>query len=351
MEKPSLKLIAEKLKISTATVSKALNDYPDVSQETKDRVLDMVQRLNFQPNKVAQNLRSKESKLIGFISPNVVHNFFSNVLYGVLACTRERGYSVVVMCSEDNEQLEKDHLHKLIQLGVDGILVSLTDYTSNYDAIKKVIANGVPIVLYDKISRHVSCTKVPINYKQAASEATQYLIDTGCKNVGHVRGVLNPVTTIDRFQGYKQALKDNGMAYDSGITFEAKGVSIEDGYALADEIVNTGKKIDGILAHNDLLAIGLIKRFKELNVQVPSEISVIGFSDSLLTRVNNPSLTTVKQHGFDMGYRSAEVLIEEIRSKRKNEKVIHEMIEIPSKLIIRNSTKELIQEPSVQTVQ
>ncbi|MDZ7613274.1 MAG: LacI family DNA-binding transcriptional regulator [Flavobacteriaceae bacterium] len=287
-----------------------MNNYPDVGEKTKQKVLELAASLKFIPNSVAQNLRQRESKLIGFITPNAVHYFFSNVLNGVIHTAQASGYSVIVLCSEDKVEFEKEQLEILINKKVDGILLSLTDHTTTYEHIKKVVAGKMPLVLYDKISKFVNCSKVTINDRKIAHDATQYLIDRGCKRIAHIRGALNSITIIDRYLGYKKALKENRIEADESMVYECSEPTIEEGRRIAELMLKDEKKIDGVLAFTDALAIGVILRLNELGVKIPEEVSVIGFSNSIQTRVVSPSLTTIDQHGFDMGKKAVETLCE-----------------------------------------
>lgn len=339
MDKPTLKIIAKELGISPSTVSKALNNYPDVGEKTKQKVLDLAASMKFIPNSVAQSLRQQESKLIGFITPNAVHYFFSNVLNGVIHTAQASGYSVIVLCSEDKVAFEKEQLEILMNKKVDGILLSLTDHTTSYEHINKVVSRKMPLVLYDKISKFVTCSKVTINDRKIAHDATKYLIESGCKRVAHIRGALNSITIIDRYLGYKKALKENGLEADESIVYECSEPTIEEGRRIAEVMLREEKKIDGVLAFTDALAIGVILRLNELGVKIPEEVSVIGFSNSIQTRVVSPSLTTIDQHGFDMGKKAVETLIKEIKAIKRKEPIKFEAIDIPTEMIIRNSTR------------
>jgi LacI family transcriptional regulator len=339
MDKPTLKIIAKELGISPSTVSKALNNYPDVGEKTKQKVLELAASLKFIPNSVAQSLRQQESKLIGFITPNAVHYFFSNVLNGVIHTAQACGYSVIVLCSEDKVEFEKEQLEILMNKKVDGILLSLTDHTTSYEHINKVVSRKMPLVLYDKISKFVNCSKVTINDRKIAYDATKYLIDSGCKRIAHIRGPLNSITIIDRYLGYKKAIKENRMEADESIIYECSEPSIEEGGRIAEVMLKEEKKIDGVLAFTDALAIGVILRLNELGVKIPEEVSVIGFSNSVQTRVVSPSLTTIDQHGFDMGKKAVEVLLKEIKATKKKEPVKYQNIDVPTEMIIRNSTR------------
>ena len=258
MTKVTLKKIASTLGISPATVSKALKDYPDISEDTKLKVKELAESLNYKPNSFAQSLRNRESKIIGLIIPKIVHHFFSNIINGVIEAAKEKGYLVITLQSDESYEREKNQINLLIEKNVDGILLSLSDKTVNYKHINQIIEQGVPIVLYDKISKLVNCSKVIINDRKASYNATKYLIDTGCKKIAHIRGPLKPQTTIDRHMGYKNALIDNNIPYDDSLVYISNNLSFEDGYNLAEEIVKDHKDIDGVFSFTDLVATGVL---------------------------------------------------------------------------------------------
>jgi len=338
MIRTTLKDIAKRLNLSVGTVSKALKNYPDISQSTKDRVHALVKELNYKPNSFAQNLRNRESKIIGLIIPQIVHHFFANIILGVTEAAEKKGYLVIVLESAESYEVEKKHIDLLIKRNVDGLLLSLADNTIKYNHINDIIKMGVPIVLYDKISKSIDCNKIVIDDKKAAFNATKYLIDSGCKKIAHIRGTLKPQTTIDRFLGYKDALKAHQIPFDDSIVFESQELSFEDGKKFAKEIV-ANKEIDGVFAFTDLLAAGVLRGLQECGVNIPGDISVMGFSNWLITRITTPTLSTIDQPGYDMGLQAFNLIYEEIMSRKNQIRIRHRTIELPADLIIRNSTR------------
>ena len=339
MSKVTLKNIAKTLGLSTATVSKALKDYSDISPETKLRVKELAESLNYKPNSFAQSLRYQESKIIGLIIPQIVHHFFANIVLGVIKTAEKKGYLVITLQSDESYSVEKEQIDHLINRNVDGILMSLADNTVNYKHIKEVRKAGVPVVLYDKISKSIDCHKIVINDQKAAFDATQHLIDIGCKRIAHVRGTLKPQTTIDRFIGYKNALKANNIPFDSSIVFETEHLTYEDGRNIAGEIALNHKDIDGVFAFTDLLATGILVGLKEHGIKIPEDVSIMGFSNWFLTTITSPTLSTVDQPGYDMGEVACNLLLEEINEVKKGIVVKYKTIEIPTKVVIRESTK------------
>ncbi|MEO6347055.1 MAG: LacI family DNA-binding transcriptional regulator [Aquaticitalea sp.] len=340
MSTTTLSKIAKSLGISIATVSKALNDYSDVSEKTKKKVKDLAEILNYKPNSYAQSLRNQESKIIGLIIPEIVHHFFSNIILGVIKEAEKQGYLVITLQSDDSYENEKKQIQLLMDKNVDGILLSLADNTVNYNHVNAIKESGVPVVLYDKITKLIDCHKVVINDQKAAYNATKHLIDIGCKKIAHIRGTLKPQTTIDRFKGYKSALETHQIKFDNSIVFETNSLSsFEDAKKIADEIVLNHKDIDGIFAMTDLLATGVMVRLKELKINIPEDISIIGFSNWFLTEITSPRLSTVDQPGFKMGQVAFGLLLEEINDYKKGAVITYKTTEIPTEIIIRESTK------------
>jgi len=341
MPKVTLKKIAETLGLSTATVSKALKDYDDISPKTKLKVKELANSLNYKPNSFAQSLRNQESKIIGLIIPEIVHHFFANIILGVIKTAEKNGYLVITLQSDESYKIEKKQIELLLYRNVDGILISLADNTVNYKHINEIRQSGIPVVLYDKISKSIDCHRVVIDDQKAAFNATKHLIDIGCNKIAHVRGALKPQTTIDRFIGYKNALKAHNIPFDNSIVFETDHLTFEDGRLIADEIALNHRDIDGVFAFTDLLATGLLVGLKEHGFKIPEDISIIGFSNWFLTKITTPTLSTVDQPGFIMGEEAFKLLLEEINDIKKGNKIKFKTIEIPTEVIVRNSTKKV----------
>ena len=341
MPKVTLKKIAETLGLSTATVSKALKDYDDISPKTKLKVKELANSLNYKPNSFAQSLRNQESKIIGLIIPEIVHHFFANIILGVIKTAEKNGYLVITLQSDESYKIEKKQIELLLYRNVDGILISLADNTVNYKHINEIRQSGVPVVLYDKISKSIDCHRVVIDDQKAAFNATKHLIDIGCKKIAHVRGALKPQTTIDRFIGYKNALKAHNIPFDNSIVFETEHLTFKDGRLIADEIALKHRDIDGVFAFTDLLATGILVGLKEHGFKIPEDISIIGFSNWFLTTITTPTLSTVDQPGFIMGEEAFKLLLEEINDIKKGHKIKYKTIEIPTEVIVRNSTKKM----------
>lgn len=334
----TLKQIAEELGISITTASKALKEYPDVSKKTRKLVRETAAMLNYKPNSFAVNLRTKESKTIGLIIPEIVHHFFSSVIKGIISQAEKKGYLVITLQSNESYELEKKQIDLLISKRVDGILISLANGTADYKHISEVLNQETPIVMFDKIAKVIKCSKVIIDDRKAAYKATQHLIDIGCKRIAHFRGPLLPQNSIDRFLGYKQALTDNNIIYDPTLVYLLNEMSFDEGRFYANQLLKDHSDADGIFINTDLVAIGAISEFNNQGIKVPEQINVIGFSNWFMASVISPSLTTINQPGFEMGKKAFKLLYKEIKDKKKKKIINYKNIVLETDLIVREST-------------
>jgi LacI family transcriptional regulator len=338
MKETTLKEIAETLGISITTVSKALKNYPDVSEKTRKAVIALAEELSYTPNSFAVNLRTKESKTIGLIIPEVVHHFFSNVINGIIAEAEKKGYLVIILQSNESLELEKKQVALLINKRVDGIIMSLSNESNNDFHIKEILRKEIPFVQFDKISKLIPSSKVIINDQKAAMEAVQHLIDKGCKKIAHIRGPENPQNAIDRFIGYKKALEKNGIPYDSKLVYTCKNVTFEEGVEFAKQIIEEHPDVDGVFVITDLVAVGVLAYFNEKGIQVPNQIAVIGFSNWFMSQVITPKLSTVDQPSYEMGVAAFSLLLEEMICRKEGKSFSPRTIELETSIIERDSS-------------
>ena len=337
----TLKQIAESLGISITTVSKALKNYPDVSPKTRKAVLDLAKSLSYTPNSFAVNLRTKESKTIGLIIPEVVHHFFSNVINGIIDEAEKNGYLVIILQSNESLELEKKQVELLMNKRVDGIIMSLSNESNDDEHIKEIIRKEIPFVLFDKISKLIPCSKVIINDQKAALNAVEHLIQKGCRKIAHIRGPVNPQNAIDRFLGYKKALEKNNIPFDQKLVYTCKNVTFDEGKEFAKQIAKEHPDVDGIFVITDLVAVGVLAHFNEVNIKIPEQIKVIGFSNWFMSQVITPKLSTVDQPSFEMGVQSFGLLLEEINTKKELLPFQPRTIELETGIIERESTLKI----------
>jgi LacI family transcriptional regulator len=243
------------------------------------------------------------------------------------------------MQSNEAYELEKKQIKLLLNKGVDGILISLANSTKNFEHIQRIIDYDIPLVLFDKITKLLKCSKVIINDIKASYDVVTHLINKGYKQIAYFRGDLNPQNSIDRFLGYKKALQDNGINYDPSLVYSCPTANFEEGYANAKKLIEVDKiDVDAIYTITDLTAIGVINYLNEKNIKMPDEIAVFGFSNWFMASVITPTLSSVEQNAYLTGEKSVELIFNEIENKQKGIPFKHETITIDTQLILRNST-------------
>lgn len=335
----TIKDIARELGISPSTVSRALKDHPDISAETKKAVNELADRLNYQPNIVALSLRQKKTNTIGVIIPEIVNTFFSTVISGIEDVAYEGGYNVILAQSNESYQREVTDMKALFNSRVDGMLLSLSRETTNFDHIESIISKGVPIVLYDRFYSNPNMSKVIVDDYIGAKEAVQHLIDQGCKRIAHLEGAPNLIISKDRLRGYQDALSESNVEIRENYTVVCPNNSFEEGQRATQKLLSLSVPPDAIFASNDPMAMGAIMAIKEKGLSIPDDVAVVGFSNYFFSQITDPSLTSVDQPGFEMGQEAARLLIRQIELKDKDQDDLPPETKIlKTKLIIRNSS-------------
>ena len=338
--KATLKQIAKELNVSVSTVSKALNDSPEISEQTKVRIKEYAKLKNYRPNVIGLNLKNRNTKTIGVIIPNILNSFFAKVFSGIEKVADEKGYNVITCISNESLEKEINTLEMLSNGTIDGFILSVSEEAQKqheFNHFKEIINEGTPIVMFDRIADEVECDKVVVDDFDSALNATQHLIDIGCKNIALFSSADNLSVGKLRLEGYLKALQNNNIAVNEKLILRTD--SEED---LKDKIENVfeNNKIDGIFAleENDSVAalrIGVKKGYK-----IPEELSIIGFADGILaSRRLSPSLSTVSQHGPEIGEAAARLLIERLESKEEN--LPYKTTVIKTELRERESTRKI----------
>ena len=338
--KVTLKQIAKELDVSISTVSKSLRDSPEISEDTRAKVQAFAKLYNYKPNLIALSLKNRKTKTIGIIIPEIVHHFFATVISGIEHVANEKGYNVIVTLSDESFDKEVINMDMLANGSIDGFIMSLskeTQFRKDFHHISEVINQGMPVVMFDRVTNDILCDKVIIDDKRAAFEAVQKLIDAGFKNIALI-------TTVDyvsvgklRTEGYLEALKFNSIAFDSNLVLKIEDTeNCDEQIALLIET----NKIDAIFAVNELFAVTAIKAAKRQSIDVPKDLSVIGFTDGIISKYSSPSITTVGQNGIEMGNKAAQMLIERLETELEEEEHYKTQV-IETHLVIRESTPTL----------
>ncbi len=315
----TIKDLARELGISPSTVSRALKDHPDISPQTKKAVNELAEKLNYQPNIVALSLRQSKTNTIGVIIPEIVHFFFSTIISGIEDVAYKAGYNVILTQSNESLQREMLDMKTLFNSRVDGMLISLSRETTNFDHIESMFAKGVPMVFFDRVYQNDNASKIIVDDFSGAKEATLHLIDQGCKKIAHIEGSPNLEITKQRLEGYLEALKERNIQVDKSLIFSCPDASIEAGKEVTEKILNGGNVPDAIFATNDPVAMGAMQAIRNKGLKIPQDVAVVGFSNWLFSSMMDPPLSSVDQPGFEMGQEATKLLIRQIEVKSKND--------------------------------
>lgn len=317
-EAATIKDIAKALGISTSTVSRALRDSYEISQGTKQMVLDYARNINYKPNPIAISLKTKKSRSIGIILPEISNNFFSQVINGIECVARNYGYNVVITQNFESYSNEIDNANFLASRSVDGCLVSVSAETENFDHFTNLQQRGLPIVFFDRIVEKFDTHTVITDNEKGAYDITLHLLKNNYRKIAFVSTSPNLYTTQKRFAGYKKALADFDINIDASVIKYCSHDGIyqdEVEYAL-DELFSQDVKPDAILASTDKLSVECMHYCKKRNIRIPEDIALSGFSNLDITDLLCPSLTVVRQPALRIGKLAAQLLIKTIESKR-----------------------------------
>lgn len=336
--KLTLKQIARELDVSISTVSKALRDSHEISEDTRQKIKAFAKLYNYKPNNIALSLKNRKSKTIGVIIPEIVHHFFTTVISGIEQVANEQGYHVIICMSNNSFDKEVINMELLANGSIDGFIISVakeTQQKEDYHHLTEVINQGMPLVMFDRVIEQINCDKVIIDDVIGAKKAVQHLLDLGCKKIAIISTVDYVSVGKLRTQGYIQTLNENDIEIDENLILK-----VEDFEKSEEEIkvFLADKDIDGLFAVNEHFAIYAIRAFTERGLKIPEDVSVIGFTNGELSKLSNPGLTTVSQHGAEMGAQAASLLIKKLENTQDQDDAFQTII-IETGLVERNSTK------------
>lgn len=333
--------LAMELGISTATVSRALKDYPDISAETKQRVLALAKKLNYRPNSIAASLRKQESKIIGVIIPSIVNHFFSSVIQGIMSEAYVNDYRVMLCQSDESYEKEIADTNALYNSRVDGLLVSLVPQNPGYDHFELFAEAGIPFVFFDKIPLHdyfKGASRVVVDDYQGAYTAVTHLLEQGCKKIAHFQGPDMAYTSANRLRGYLDAIAAQGLPHDPSLIYSCNEITFEEGQIFAKKLFERHPDCDGIFTITDYVGMGAIDTIKKLGKKIPEDVAVIGFSDWKISSIIEPKLSSIAQPSFEMGQIAIRLLLQEIEANRGETKYEPQTVVLKTTLKARSSS-------------
>lgn len=329
--------IAKILNIDSSTVSRALNNSSRVTEKTKNRIIAKAFELGYQRNHLASNLRRNKTNTLGVIVPRISRHFFSSAIAGIEETAYKLGYNVIICQSLEQLERELNSVNTLLANRVDGVLVSISMETENYDHFEGLKKRRIPFVFFDRHCNIPNTSSVLIDDFQAGFDATEHLILKGCKTIAHFSGPIHLEIYRNRFEGYKEALTKHNLVFNEALIFSSRLME-QDGTDNINKMLTLNYKVDGIFSANDVAAISAMQQLKRKGINVPRDIAVVGFSNETISAVIEPSLTTINQSGSEIGKRATELLISQIT--KGNENVVNERIVIKARLIERDSSQK-----------
>ena len=337
--KITLKDIARELEVSISTVSKALKNSEEIGRDTKEKVQAFAKLYNYKPNNIAVSLKNKHTKNIGVIIPDIVHHFFTTVFRGIEKYANSRGYNVIVCVSDDAFDKEVINMEMLANGSIDGFILSLAAETldkGDFNHLKQITEQGIPLVCFDRTTPEVECDKVIINDTAIAYEVVKKLIGNGRTRIALVTNIGYGDVSDKRAAGYRKALVDGGLEYDENLVLRLVYNDIDE---VAIKKFFENRKVDAVLCVNEMFAIHGMGIAQNMGFRIPEDISFVGFSDGILSKYSRPTLTTVAQHGDQMGQLSAQMLIERVEAENEEEQEeVFRTEVIEATLIEREST-------------
>ncbi len=333
----TIKELAEIMNVSPSTISRALQNHPSIGKKTTDKIQRLAKKMGYYPNSVASNLRRNKTNLIGVIIPRIDRHFHSLAIAGIEEVAYNAGYHVTIFQSNNKYEREKENARLLLSSRADGVIACLAQETDHYEHFEMFQANNIPLVFFDRVCYDIESHKVIINDFEAAKKATGHLISVGCKKIAHIAGSQHIAIFRDRLQGYQDALTNNNLECEEKLIFYTEDLNEDEGRLAIKKFLKQPSRPDGIFCSNDRSAIGAIQAIKKAGLKVPDDIAVVGFSNTPVSLIIEPTLTSINDHAFEMGQAAARLVIRQIEESDKN--IVSETIIIQNDLVIRDSTK------------
>ena len=333
MSHVTLQDIAKEAGVSTTTISRALNDKPDVNPKTKNKILEIAKDLGYTPNLLAKSLRSKNSKTIGVVLADISNPFFATVAKGVEDAAHKRGYSIILCNTDEEYEKEEEALQVLVEKRVDGLLIAPVQ--KEYEDILRIKEQKIPLVLVSRHFDKIETNSVVSDDVLGGFLATEYLIKKEHKRILYISGPLHISSASERLKGYKRALKEYKITFEEKLV-KGYTAKMDKAYALMRKILKERLDFTAIFTFSDFLAFGVTKALREERLKIPDDIAVVGYDDIEFASILETPLTTVHVPKYRLGMKGANMLIDEIERKstdRKSQKLI-----IKPKLMVRKST-------------
>lgn len=338
----TLRDIAEELNLTKVSISKALRDHPDISSETKKRVREMARKMGYAPNRLARSLTLDRTGTLGVIVPKLAHTFFADVLAGVNQVASNNDYELVLCVSNETAKYEEQHLRTLFSMQVDGLLVSVSEKTSDPEPFLALQKQGVPIVFFDRHVEGIEASRVTVDDYGGAYQATQYAVEHDGDCIAHVAGYSHINIGRTRRKGYEDALQEHGVPVQEEWVVEG-GFAEKDGYYGFKELLNRDVVPDAVFAVTFPVALGITDAMRTVAPELQEKIQIYSFGQHGLNRFFKYPHVSVYQPAYELGVKATSLMMEEINSPD----LAPRHVELPTRLVDPTTLHELsyLQEP------
>lgn len=335
MSRATITDIAKETGLSPSTVSRALRDHPDISDATKVKVKEAAERMDYYPDNIAQGFKMQRTSTIGIIVPEIQHHFFSSAISGIEELAYNAGFTIMVCQSNEDYEREKLNLRAMVSNRVAGVLVSLSQTTTDTAHFEILRKRKIPVVFFDRTHESLQGFQVKVDDYQGAFQLVSHLIEKGYRRIGHIAGPSNILIGHEREKGYRDALEKNNIEVDEALIVRG-GYRNSDGIAGAKKLLALSHRPDAIFCVNDPVALGAFTVIREKKLRIPEDVALAGFSNNPISSLIDPPLTTVDQMSYEIGKSAVTLLLEQI--EKGTDKVTPVVLVKPTKLIIRKST-------------
>lgn len=307
----TMKEIAKKLGVSVSTISRALKDSPELHPETKRKIVEMAKEMNYQPNLLAQSLRISRSKTLGVIVPEITSHFFASCISGIQDYANKRGYNVMICQSNESIEQEKVNIRTLVSSQVDGLLISLSRETNQFDHLYDLYNREINFVLFDRVQEDIPVSKVTFNDAGGAYQVTHHLLEGNNRRIVYVSGPEDMYISKKRKEGYLKALAEYGIEKDP-LLIKISDLTLEDNVRVAREIAEMDPRPDAVFCMIDPVAVDVLTEWKSMGIKIPEDMALAGFTNNPTAAVVEPPLTTVAQPGYEMGKLAVTHLLDQL---------------------------------------
>ena len=337
-KRASITDLAKQLGLSPSTISRALNGHADISEATKQRVWEAAKELNYQPNHLAAALRKGRSNMLGVMVPHIEGSFFPAVMHGIETVASKAGFNVMMCQSNEDVQREKNNIDALLNAQVEGIIISLARTTHDFQHFEKVRSQNIPLVFFDRMPEVSNVSGVVLDDHQGAYLAVRHLLEQGYRRIAHFAGPQHLNIYKNRHNGYLHALQTFGLPHDEELMRFLPNMRQESGEQAMRELLHLPAPPDAVFASGDVPVAGALEVLHELNIKVPGQVALAGFSNEPFTTLTTPRLTSVDQRGEQMGQSAVQLFLQML--KRSDNFAPHRIVLKPQLLIRDSSLKK-----------